>query len=401
MQTSISAEPTSTQRVSVVLAYGFRPFFLAAAVWAIASIALWVAALAGILPSWLGALDLPWHEHEMLFSVFGAAIAGFVLTAFPEWTKSPPLTGSSLGLLVGLWAAGRAIMLLGMVRPAAVLIAAAFLATVASIAATAVIATRSTRLWPFVISLASFAGLSAVWQLARAGVLAIEPTTFAVPSLLILTALVTLASGRIVPIVSQVALLRARSERRLSAEPASTEVAAGMLLLVAALILVDASPAVVGWVACAAAAAQVHRTAEWWIGLAGLRAYIWPLHLSSLLIAAAAAALGLDRLGIELPASSIVHMLALGGAALATLSVMTIAGLLHTGHRLEVPIAVAAAMVTMVAATVLRAVAPLLAGSASTYAVGLAGSAFVMSFFLYLLALGPKLLRPRVDGKPG
>lgn len=401
MQTSISVERLLTRPVSVVLAYGFRPFFLVTAIWAICSIVLWIMALAGTLPGALGAVDLGWHQHEMLFGVFGAAIAGFVLTAFPEWTKSSPVTGASLGIIVALWVAGRAVMLSGSVRPAAVLVAAAFLPTVAGIAATAMITTRSSRLWLFVVTLASFAAFSVAWQLARAEVLAVEPTTLAMPALLVLTALVTLASGRIVPIVSQLALLRQESDRRLYAEPASSEVAAAMLLLVAALVLVDVSPAVIGWVACAAAAAQVHRTAEWWIGRAGAHAYIWPFHLASLAIAGALLALGLDRLGIGFPASSIVHTLGLGGAALTTLVVMTIAGLLHTGHTLEVPRAAAAAMATMVAATALRTAAPLLTGAASAYAVDLAGSAFVVAFFLYVVALGRKLLNPRVDGKPG
>lgn len=404
MRSSISAEaPAAAVRpVPVILAYGFRPFFLACAAWAVAAVALWVAALAGVLPAGFDAVDLGWHQHEMLFGVFGAAVAGFVLTAFPEWTKAQPITGAPLGVLFALWAAGRVVMLAGASRPSAAVIAAAFLPSVAAIAAAVVFTKRPPRLWLFVAVLASFAAISVAWQLARAGILPFDPAVkLALPGLLLTATLVTLAAGRIVPIVSQLALRSAESDRLLRAEPASTDVAVCMLLLLVALILADVSSSVVGWVALAAAAAQLHRAAEWWIGTAGRRVYIWPFHLSALMIAASAAAIGFERLGVSVPSSSIAHALGLGGAGLATLAVMTIAGLLHTGHSLDVPWGVAAALALLALAAILRAAAPWLDAAAAAQAVDLAGTAWIAAFLLYLAVMGPRLLRPRVDGKPG
>ena len=48
-----------------------------------------------------------WHAHEMLFGYAAAAIAGFLLTAIPNWTGRLPVRGVRLALLVGLWAVGR------------------------------------------------------------------------------------------------------------------------------------------------------------------------------------------------------------------------------------------------------------------------------------------------------
>src|SRR5262245_26566054 len=58
---------------------GFRPFFLAAGLWAAAAMALWIGVLAGWidLPTAFGLLD--WHIHEMIFGFAGAAVAGFFL----------------------------------------------------------------------------------------------------------------------------------------------------------------------------------------------------------------------------------------------------------------------------------------------------------------------------------
>ena len=90
-----------------LLRQGFRPFFLGAGVWALAAMVLWIAILQGavLLPT---AFDpVAWHVHEMLFGFVIAAIAGFLLTAIPNWTGRMPLQGVPLAVLVGVWLAGR------------------------------------------------------------------------------------------------------------------------------------------------------------------------------------------------------------------------------------------------------------------------------------------------------
>jgi uncharacterized protein involved in response to NO len=400
MRASISVDLTVRRPPgAIVLAYGFRPFFLAAAAWAIVALALWMLALAGRAPAWL-AVDLAWHQHEMIFGVFGAALAGFLLTALPEWTKTPPLTGVPLALLVGLWLAGRAVMLSGSERAELALVTAAFLPCVALIGAAVVTTNRAPRLGLFVAAIAALGLFSAAWQAGRVGWLAIDPTSRALPALLTLAALITLASGRIMLVVSQLALAVDASARRLRADPASTALAGVMLLALAAAVAFELRPAVVGWIALAAAAAQVHRLSEWWIGRSARRPYVWPFHLGSLMIAGATAAIGLDRLGLPLPAGGIAHALGIGAAALVTLAVMTIAGLRHTGHALEFPRTATAALVCLAVAALARA-APLLAPSLAHGALGLSAVLWIAAFALYLVGVGPKLARPRVDGKPG
>ena len=90
---------------------GFRPFFFGAGLWAVIAIGLWLCVLAG-------AFDLPtrfdsvaWHRHEMLFGFIGAAVAGFLLTAIPNWTGRLPIAGGPLLCLFGLWAAARVAVL--------------------------------------------------------------------------------------------------------------------------------------------------------------------------------------------------------------------------------------------------------------------------------------------------
>lgn len=86
---------------------GFRPFFLAAAAWAIAALALWLGTLSALIPAALPGGGLAWHRHEMIFGFSGSAVAGFALTAVPNWTGRLPIAGAPLAALFMLWLAGR------------------------------------------------------------------------------------------------------------------------------------------------------------------------------------------------------------------------------------------------------------------------------------------------------
>jgi uncharacterized protein involved in response to NO len=99
--------PTSAP---AVLTQGFRPFFLLGAAWAAAAVIVWTGMLgAGAdLPSAFA--PLAWHAHEMLYGFVAAVVAGFLLTAIPNWTGRMPLQGAPLLLLVLLWIAGRLAM---------------------------------------------------------------------------------------------------------------------------------------------------------------------------------------------------------------------------------------------------------------------------------------------------
>ena len=75
-------------------------------------------------PVYVGRADLPsalpptvWHVHEMIFGFAAATVAGFLLTAIPNWTGRMPLQGGPLATLVLLWLAGRiGVLVLGRYR---------------------------------------------------------------------------------------------------------------------------------------------------------------------------------------------------------------------------------------------------------------------------------------------
>src|SRR3954468_4344027 len=100
---SIADRRRARHVVPTFLSYGFRPFFLMAGLWSAAALLLWMVLfiVGETLPSRFDPLS--WHIHEMLFGFVMATIAGFLLTAIPNWTGRPPISGSPLALLVTLW----------------------------------------------------------------------------------------------------------------------------------------------------------------------------------------------------------------------------------------------------------------------------------------------------------
>lgn len=94
-----------------VLSAGFRPFFLNAALWACFVVPASVAFIAGAVVSPSAFPPNVWHAHEMAFGYGGAVVAGFLLTAIPNWTGRLPLQGWPLAALVLLWLCGRLVVL--------------------------------------------------------------------------------------------------------------------------------------------------------------------------------------------------------------------------------------------------------------------------------------------------
>ena len=72
---------------------------------------LWILQLEGFLNVGGRYGVAGWHAHEMIFGYTAAVIAGFLLTAVRNWTRLPTASGLRLVALVGLWLAGRVVML--------------------------------------------------------------------------------------------------------------------------------------------------------------------------------------------------------------------------------------------------------------------------------------------------
>ena len=160
---------------------------------------LWLAVFAGdvSLPTAFAPRD--WHVHEMLFGYVGAVIAGFLLTAVPNWTGRLPIQGVPLAILFAAWLAGRlAVTFSGLIGwQIALAIDAAFLLLLAAAAAREIVAGRKWNNLKVVGIISLLAVTNIAFHVeAHFGGLADYSTRFGIG---LVVTLVCVIGGRIVP----------------------------------------------------------------------------------------------------------------------------------------------------------------------------------------------------------
>lgn len=382
-----------------ILSAGFRPFFLGSAIWAALAIPLWFAVYGGgvAAPSLLP--PLVWHVHEMVFGFAAATVAGFLLTAIPNWTGRMPLQGWPLATLVLLWAIRRFAVLLSAAigATAAALADLSFPAVFLGIAGREIVAGRNWRNLPV---LAALALLLAGNLLVHLDVLGIADTAELGDrvGLVTLLVLISLVGGRIIPSFTHNWLTKTN--------PAITPpIAEGFFdraaLVVTALALaawaLAPNATITAWANLVAGSAVALRLSRW----RGLRTTQEPLllvlHIGYAWLALGLLLLGLNRLVEVLPPSAALHALTVGAIGTMTLAVMTRASLGHLGPKLTAGPGTNTIYALITLAAVLRVLSPL-AGEQAGLLLPLAGAAWSGAFGLFAILYGGALARPRVEG---
>jgi uncharacterized protein involved in response to NO len=360
----------------------------------------WVTLFAFSLPL---AGDVPmsqWHAHEMIFGTYGAALAGFLTSAVPEWTDTPPRQGRSLFLLFSLWLPGRIIGFLGF--DALIIVAAAsdlaFLGLLFWFVVSALIERGGTRHSSFAAWAALFwimeLGIRAAWLAGLTGLSGRLLQT----SLMIFLVFFSLAVARINVVVINLALDPSGETTPYRPHPGRQNLTAGLVALYAAAALLAPDSTVPAYLALAAAAAFFDRLAEWFIGTAVVRTHVLALAGANLFAGAGFMAIGLAGLGAPLSPSTGLHILSVGSLGLAVLSVFIIAGLRHTGRPLALPWQAHAALILMTGAGLVRVLPEIGVGTSLSGAhYALSATLWSSAFALWLLGFLPLLRHP----KPG
>ena len=397
-QMASSEQPTPSWSGTAFLSYGFRPFFLAAALWAGLSALAWILMLRGrlILPT---ALDpIAWHAHEALFGYLSAVFAGFLLTAVPNWTGRPPRVGwTLLGLLV-LWIVGRvSVLMSAYLSPWIVAVLdLPCLVAVGAIALREILISSNWRNLIVVAMIGAFAAGNALfhWEAASGA----PPASGYGLRIGLATAimLISLIGGRIVPTFTRNWLVK-QNGNALPPEFGSVDRLALALTLVS----------LIGWVAnptgfstgcllLACGAVQLVRVARW-RGLSTLtEPLIWILHVGYGFVPIGMLGIGAAVLWPDvLLTRNAQHLWMAGAIGVMTLAVMTRATLGHTGRDLTAGAGTTVLYLMVVASVVVRLVGGALPGWALTlWAV----SAFLWScaFLGYAALYGPMMVGPRV-----
>ena len=372
-----------------LFAYGFRPFFLAAGLWAVLGILLWLPQYMGafVLPTHFSALD--WHIHEMLYGYVAATIAGFLLTAIPNWTGRLPVSGWPLAGLALLWLAGRAAILLSaeIGGAAAAVVDVSFLFSLAAVASREIVAGKNWHNLRVLIVLGVLILGNIVFhaEVMLKGA-ANYGTRIAIAAIILL---ISLIGGRIVPSFTNNWLTRSNPGRL--PVPFSRFDIAALAASAFALLGWIGAPAhpVTGALLMVAGGLQAARLARW----AGDRTLsdrlVLVLHIGYAFVPLGFVLIGLSTWTAAAPASAGVHAWTAGAIGLMTLAVMTRATLGHTGQLLQAGRATEGIYALVLVAAVVRITAAFIG---SVELLELAGLAWIAGFILFVLLYGPLLV---------
>ena len=391
---STSAAQIRAYAGPAVFSYGFRPFFLFGALWAAIAVALWLPILGGhlSLPSTLAPID--WHTHELVFGYVPAIVAGFLLTAVPNWTGRLPIVGTRLALLFFVWSAGRMTIFFSHLLGAwlAVAVDMAFLAILGSVIAREIFASGNTS------NLKVLAGVTLLligngWfhLEANEGLGSGHGIRLGVGATILL---IMLIGGRIIPSFTRNWLAR-RQPGRLPAPFGRFD----------AVVMIVSGTALAGWVgaphatatailALAAGLLNGARLARWCGERTVAEPLVLILHLAYAFVPIGffLLALGIVRPDVVAP-SGALHGWTAGAIGTMTLAVMTRASLGHTGRPLTatrqiqfIYLAVIVSALARISAAFDLLRAPML---------HLSATAWVAAFGGFVIAFGPLLLRRR------
>ena len=384
----------------VVLSAGFRPFFLLASFWASLAIPISLAFFTGHsqVPTELS--PVIWHVHEMIFGFGATTVAGFLLTAIPNWTGRMPLQGGPLAFLVLLWAVGRvAVLVSAKIGPdAAAALDLAFPVVFLGAVGREIFAGRNWRNLPMLGALALLLLGNLLVHLESVGVASTAElgNRLGVATLLML---ISFVGGRIVPSFTRNWLTKQRPD---VSPPSSFDFIDRAVLAITALALatwvIVPEARLAPWVELAAGLAIGVRLARW-RGQATLREpLLWALHLGYGWLSLGFLLLAFNGLVGILPQTTALHALTAGAIGTMTLAVMTRASLGHTGRPVVAGPGTTTIYVLVTLAAILRLLSPL-GGAEYIFILSLAGAAWSGAFGLFIVLYARPLTRPRVKAE--
>lgn len=381
-----------------LLSFGFRPFFLLGSLWAALAMVLWIGMLSGVVLLPIAIDPVSWHAHAFMIGYLGAIIAGFLLTAVPNWTGRLPVFGWRLGFLVFLWLLGRIAMLVSAFLPP-VLVAVldlSFLIVLASWLLREIVAGKNWRnlIMVGVLLVLIFGGAVFHLEAAQDG--------FAAGGFGLRIALgaaimmISIIGGRIVPSFTRNWLVKMGSDARPTPPMAGFD----------KLVLVFTCLALVSWIfmpegqgtgfgLTLVGLLHLIRLVRWKGHHSLSEPLVWVLHAGYLFVPLGALALGASILFPDiLDVAAARHLWMAGAIGLMTLAVMTRATLGHTGQMLKAGAGTVILYMSLICAVLTRV--------AGGYWLNFGDTLYVVSALLWCAAFlgfcllyGPVLLKPK------
>jgi uncharacterized protein involved in response to NO len=389
------ANERSSYQGPAFFSYGFRPYFLGAALFASVALPAWILLLTGGGDSEFLSTARKWHVHEMVFGFLPAVITGFLLTAIPNWTGRSPIRGCELIVLCILWLAGRLVMAIPFLMPVlSATVEGAFLVLVAAIVWREIAAGKSWSHAPIGGLISLYAGANILFHvLALSGAATDLPERMALALVMVL---LTLIGGRVTPNFTRDFL----AEQSMTEQPASFSLVDGLSVVLVGIAavtwIVQPQAMMTGWMLAVAGLVNMGRLLRWYGWVTWHEPLVLILHLGYGWLAISLFALGGAILGFGLPTTDAMHALTTGAVGVMTLAIMTRASLGHTGRPKHAgPLTICIYILVNLGA-MLRVFGPSVDLS-TNLVLGLAAMSWSGAYLLFALVYGPFLLRPSIE----
>ena len=380
---------------SLIFQNSFRPFFIAAGIWATLAVPFWLLSYFGILIGTDNFNILLWHQHEMLFGFVAAAITGFILTAIPNWTGRLPIKNKPLAFLVLLWILGRigflTTVIFGTITTS--LMDLPFLIVLVLVIMREIVSGKNWRNLPVII-LISFFTLGnilvhlQIHEIIDSAELGIRLSTF------VLSILLALIGGRIVPSFTRNWLAQNKANK--FPRPFGNIDKISLISLVVFVFAQVIIPHHQATSLLALLAGLLHgiRFIRWKVWMTLTEPLIWILHVGYMWLCVALVLIGLSGLTDFVPYTSSYHALTVGAFSTMILAVMTRASLGHTGRTIKATLGTTTIFIFITIAAILRVYEPFI-NESGTLILSLSGIFWTLSFALFIFIYFPILTQPR------
>ena len=393
----------------IVFSEGFRFFFLAAAIFSVFSMLVWFSWLAihaaGGMLTQVPFAPAPhqWHAHEMIFGYGAAVVAGFLLTAVPNWTGEPPSRMTFVSAIAALWIAGRLAVFFSSSIPAALVMVLdiAFIPALSLKILLNLLKRPKPQNMLFVGLLSILFLGNVLVHLDWAGALQNTAENGLLVGLLGLSALIAVLGGRVTPAFTRNALLRLGRETDLPVTHAWREaVGIGSVILLVLLVPFAPDPRLLAAVAGIAAVSNGLRLSGWRTWTVLDQPILWSLHLGFGMLVAGYTALALHWADLGIGRAAAAHVLGVGAIGGMTLAVMSRAILGHTGRPLVAPKPVAVAYAVIALAAVIRSFGVVILPDRYFSVMFVSGGLWIAAFAIFICVYAPMLMSPRLEAEP-
>lgn len=368
---------------------GFRPFFLGAGVWAALGMYLWTLISRGDITADFAWQVRDWHVHEMLFGYVSAVVAGFLLTAVPNWTGIAAPKGARLAGLFGLWVMGRLAMFFSASLPA-------LLVGVIDVSFLVVL-----EIWLVSVLLKSgnrrnlvVAGLIGLFIVSNALMHSRHLEEVAEGGgLLAVVMLISLIGGRVIPAFTRNWLAVQGAAVKVPEFGTPDKLALATTALAIILFAIEVEGLVLATAFSLAACAGLWRLSRWQGRHTFGEPLVWIMHLAYLWLPVGFALMALSQVTDVISVYTALHAVTTGAVGTMTLAIMTRASLGHMGRALAASRSTLAIYALITLAALFRVTADVFADPVLAYT--LAGAAWAGAFLLFSVTYGAMFLKPQ------